>query len=73
VDKVERSRNRVRHAVTEMNVGLPSASLDEIEHSRHCACHAVTEMNVGLPSAESVRLARHGRPGQGSTDLGTAI
>ncbi len=34
---------------------------------------AMTEINFGLHSAESVRLARHGRPGQGSTDLRTAI
>jgi len=29
----------------------------------------MTEMNFGLHSAGSGRLARHGRPGQGSTYL----
>jgi len=33
----------------------------------------VTEINFGLRSAASGRLARHGRPGQGSTYLRTAI
>ena len=37
------------------------------------APHAMTEINFGLHSAESVRLVRHGRPGQGSTYLRTAI
>jgi hypothetical protein len=32
-----------------------------------------TEINFGLPSAGRGRLARHGRPGQGSTHLRTAI
>jgi len=43
--------------------------LDEVEHSQYRAPHTVTEMNFGLRSAASGRLARHGRPGQGSTYL----
>jgi len=35
--------------------------------------NTVTEMNFGLRSAGNGRLARHGRPGQGSTYLRTAI
>jgi len=47
--------------------------VDEVEHSQNRASHAMTEINFGLHSAESVRLVRHGRPGQGSTYLRTAI
>gem|GEM_PF-1206599 len=35
--------------------------------------NTVTEINFGLRSAGNGRLARHGRPGQGSTYLRTAI
>jgi hypothetical protein len=37
------------------------------------APHEMTEINFGLHSAESVRIARHGGTGQGSTYLRTAI
>ena len=47
--------------------------MDGVEHSRSPAPHAATEMNFGLHSAGRGRLARHGRPGQGSTYLRTAI
>jgi hypothetical protein len=47
--------------------------LDRVEHSQNRATNTVTEMNFGLRSAGNGRLARHGRPGQGSTYLRTAI
>gem|GEM_PF-1421843 len=47
--------------------------MDRVEHSRNRTLHAVTEMNFGLHSASDGRLARHGRPRQGSTCLRTAI
>ena len=47
--------------------------MDRDEHSQYRAPHTVTEINYGLRSAASGRLARHGRPGQGSTYLRTAI
>jgi len=43
--------------------------VDNVEHSRNRTLHAVTEMNFGLRSAGNGRLARRGRPGQGSTYL----
>jgi len=43
--------------------------VDEVEHSWNRTLHAATEMNFGLHFAERGRLARHGRPGQGSTYL----
>jgi len=47
--------------------------MDRVEHSQSPAPHAATEMNFGLHSARGRRLAQHGRPGQGSTYLRTAI
>ena len=47
--------------------------MDGFEHPRKRAPHVATEMNFGLHSASNVCLARHGRPGQGSTFPGTAI
>jgi len=47
--------------------------LDEVEHSQNRATNTVTEINFGLRSAGNGHLARHGRPGQGSTYLRTAI
>jgi len=43
--------------------------LDGVEHSQNRATNTVTEINFGLRSAGNRRLARHGRPGQGSTYL----
>jgi hypothetical protein len=43
--------------------------MDGFEHPRKRAPHVATEMNFGLHSASGRRLARHGRPGQGSTYL----
>jgi len=43
--------------------------LDGVEHSQKRAITTVTEINFGLRSAGNGRLARHGRPGQGSTYL----
>jgi len=43
--------------------------MDEVEHSRNRAPDTTTEIHFGLRSAENGRLARHGRPGQGSTYL----
>jgi len=62
--------NGAPRVVTEINFGLHSIC---VAPSRWRHTRVVTEINFGLHSAESVRLARHGRPGQGSTDLGTAI
>jgi hypothetical protein len=45
--------------------------LDRVEHSQNRAPTTVTEMNFGLRSAGNGRLARYGRPGQGSTYLST--
>jgi len=47
--------------------------MDGVEHSQYRATHTVTEINFGLRSAGNGRLARHARPGQGSTYLRTAI
>jgi hypothetical protein len=47
--------------------------MDGVEHFRSRAPHAATEMNFGLRFAGSGRLARHGRPRQGSMYLRTAI
>ena len=47
--------------------------MDEVERSRNSPPHAAPEMNFGLRSASGGRLARHGRPGQGSIYLRTAI
>ena len=47
--------------------------MDRVEHSPYRATNTVTEMNFGLRSAGNGRLARHARPGQGSTYLRTAI
>jgi len=66
MDRVEHSRSRAPHAATEMNFGLREK---------------YAEMYFGTSqfsqeverSAKSERLARHGRPGQGSTYLRTAI
>jgi len=44
-----------------------------VEHPWNRAPHVATEMNFGLHFASNVCLARHGRPGQGSTFPGTAI
>jgi len=43
--------------------------LDGVEHSQNRATTTVTEIHFGLRSAGNGRLARHGRPGQGSTYL----
>jgi len=43
--------------------------MDGVEHSQYRATHTVTEINFGLRSAGNGRLARHARPGQGSTYL----
>jgi len=43
--------------------------MDGVEHSRSRESHAMTEIYFGLHSAGSGRLARRGRPGQGSTYL----
>jgi len=47
--------------------------LDGVERSQNRAPDTVTEINFGLRFAGNGRLARHGRPGQGSTYLRTAI
>ena len=47
--------------------------MDGVEHSQYRATNTVTEMNFGLRSAGNGRLARHGRPDQGSMYLRTAI
>jgi hypothetical protein len=43
--------------------------MDRLNAPGNSAPHTATEMNFGLRSAGNGRLARHGRPGQGSTYL----
>jgi len=47
--------------------------MDRLNAPGNSAPHTATEMNFGLRSAGNGRLARHGRPGQGSTYLRTAL
>jgi hypothetical protein len=56
-----------------LNLHRSHGSFGIVERSQNRAPHPVTEMNFGLHSAGRGRLARHGRPGQGSTYLRTAI